>query len=157
MFFFRFSPGIALSAKGCPRPKWPRKIVFYDFPPLWVRSAKTENIKKLRNIREKLLGRPDFSPKSAPSTRTLCFRVSAQALNLSKCPRPKRAKIPLNHRFRPAGVRQKNCSPESCGKPSRIAWQHFLSAKSAPSTRKLHFSVFGPGPEFLCFVFLPRP
>ena len=37
---------------------------------------------------------------------------------------------------------------ESCRKPSRIAWYHFFD-KSAPSTRKLCFRVFRPGPEFL--------
>ena len=72
--FFPFWPGISLSAKG-PRPTGPRKPVFCDFLPLGVRSAKTQNVKKLRNFGVKLLGRTDFFPKSAPSTRKLCFSV----------------------------------------------------------------------------------
>ena len=38
--FFRFRLGISLSAKGCPRPKGPRKPVFCDFPPLGVQPTR---------------------------------------------------------------------------------------------------------------------
>ena len=46
--FFRFrpGPGISLSAQGRPRPKWPEPPVFRNFPPVGVRLAKTQNIKK---------------------------------------------------------------------------------------------------------------
>ena len=63
---FLFWPGISLSAKGCPRPKGPGKPVFCDFPPLGVRSAKMQNVKKLRTFGEKLLGWMDFPPKKCP-------------------------------------------------------------------------------------------
>ena len=42
------APGISLHARGCPRPKWPKTPKFHAFPPVGVRSAKTENVKKLR-------------------------------------------------------------------------------------------------------------
>ena len=45
MFFFD-RPGTSLSAKGCPRPNVPKPPVFCGFPPLGVRSAKTQNAKK---------------------------------------------------------------------------------------------------------------
>ena len=58
--------------RGRPtRPKGPQNPVFCGFPPLGVRSAKTQNVKKLRNFGEKLLGRTDFPPKSAPSSGKL--------------------------------------------------------------------------------------
>ena len=71
--FFRFRPGISLSAKGCLRPKGLKKPVFRDFPPVGVRAAKMPTVKRLRNFREKLLGRPDCPPKSGPRTGKLCF------------------------------------------------------------------------------------
>ena len=40
-----------------------------------VRSTKTQNVKNLRNFGEKLLGRTDFPPKSAPSSGKLCFSL----------------------------------------------------------------------------------
>ena len=40
-----------------------------------VRSAKMQNVKKLCYFGEKLLGRPDFFLKSAPSSGKLCFSV----------------------------------------------------------------------------------
>ena len=39
------------------------------------RPAKTQNVKKLRNFGEKLLGRTDFFHKSAPSSAKLHFSV----------------------------------------------------------------------------------
>ena len=51
------------------------KPVFCDFPPLGVRSAKTQNVKKLRNFWEKLLRRIDFPPKSPPSSGKSRFPV----------------------------------------------------------------------------------
>ena len=95
--FFRFSPGISLNAKGCPRSKWPKTPVFRDFPSQGVQSAKTENVKKLRYFGEKLFGAARFPPQKVP-------------LALGTCPRPKRAKIPLDNRFRPLGVRPKKKS-----------------------------------------------
>ena len=64
-----------LSAKGRPRPKGPRKPVFCDFSPLGGRSAKPQSVRKLRNFREKILGRTDVFPKSAPSSGKVCFSV----------------------------------------------------------------------------------
>ena len=73
--FFRSWPGISLSAKGCPRPKGPRKPVFCDFLAVGFRSAKTQNVKKLHNFREKLYGAGGFPPKSTPSSGKLLFPV----------------------------------------------------------------------------------
>ena len=42
--------------RGCPRPNGPRKPLFLDFPPVGVRSAKTQHVKKMRNFGEKILG-----------------------------------------------------------------------------------------------------
>ena len=148
--FSCFPPEIYLSAKGCPRPKWPKPPVFRDFLPLGVRSVKTENLKTLRNFGEKLLGRPDFPPKVPLAPGNCIFIFSARAQNLSKCPRPKQAKIPLNHRFSAVGVRPgKKFPPRKLQKtiPNSVATLFF--AKSAPSTGKLRFSVSVPGPEFL--------
>ena len=51
---------------GCPKPKGPRNPVFCNFPPVGVQSAKTQNVKKLRNFGEKFLGWTDFSPQKCP-------------------------------------------------------------------------------------------
>ena len=69
--------------KGCRRPKGPKNTVFCDFPPLGVRSVKTQNVKKLRSFREKLLGVQFFPPKVplAPGNRVFLF----SARNFSKC------------------------------------------------------------------------
>ena len=63
--------------------KEPKNPVFCDFPPLGVRSVKTQNVKKLRGFREKLLGVRVFSPKVplAPGNRVFLF----SARNFSKC------------------------------------------------------------------------
>ena len=47
---------------------------------------------KLRNSGKKLLGRPDFPPKSALAPGNCIFVFPAQARNFSKCPRPKRGR-----------------------------------------------------------------
>ena len=65
-FSFCFQPGISLSAKGCSRPKGPRKLVFCNFPPVGVPWAKTQKPKKLRNFGDKILGRTYFPPKKCP-------------------------------------------------------------------------------------------
>ena len=38
---FCFQPAISTSAKGCPGPKGPQNPVFCDFPPVRARSTKT--------------------------------------------------------------------------------------------------------------------
>ena len=91
--FFCVRLGISLSATGCPRPKGPQKPIISDFPPLGVRSAKTQTLNKLRNFGEKLLGRTDFPPKSAPGVSLFL----ARAQNFS------RTKNSVNHRYRPRG------------------------------------------------------
>ena len=70
-----FRPEFLQVPRGCPRPKEPRKPVVCDFPPLGVRLAEPQNVKKLRNFGEKLLGRTDFFLKSAPSSGKLRFSV----------------------------------------------------------------------------------
>ena len=81
--FSVFRPEFLNVPRANPRPKWPKKMLFRNYPRLWVRSAKTENVKKLRNFGDKLLGRPDFSFKGASSTGKLFFLYSIR--NLSKC------------------------------------------------------------------------
>ena len=73
--FFCCPPGIFPSAQGCRRPKWPTNPVFRDCPPVGVRSAKAQTVKKLRNFGENFLERPYFSLKSASSTGKLRFSV----------------------------------------------------------------------------------
>ena len=91
--------------RGCPRPKGPENPVFCDSPPLGVQSVKTQIAEKLRNSREKLLGRLVFSPNSAPSSGKSCFSVFGPSPEFPQV--PKQAKMLLNHRFRPVGVRPK--------------------------------------------------
>ena len=63
-----------------------------------------------------------FLPKVPLAPGDCVFLFSARAWNFSKCPRPKTGQLPLNHCFRPMGVRpKKSCFRESCGKSSRIA------------------------------------
>ena len=79
------------------------KPVFCDFLPLGVRSAKTHSVKKMRNFLEKLLGRTDFPPKSAPSSRKLRVSVFGPEFLLKGCPRPKGPKTPVVAISRPWG------------------------------------------------------
>ena len=68
--------------KGCRKPKWPKQQNQYFaisgpwVVPLVPGSAKMESVRKLRNFREKLLGRPYFFLKSASSSGKLRFSVS---------------------------------------------------------------------------------
>ena len=71
--FQKFSPVKPIYYLG-GRPLGTKPAVC-DFPPLGVRSAETQNAKKLRNFWEKLLGRTHFPPKSSPSSGKLCFSV----------------------------------------------------------------------------------
>ena len=93
--------------RGCPRPKGPRKPVFRVFPSVRVHSAKAQNIKKLRNAGEKLSGRTDFPPKSAPNSGKLCFSVfGPEFLQVPRgFPRPKGLRKPVFHDFPSVGVR----------------------------------------------------
>ena len=94
--------------RGSPRPKGPKKPVFCVFPPLGVRSAKTQNVKNLRNFEEKLLGRADFSSKSAPISGKLCFLRFWSRISLSAkgYPRPKGPRKPVICDFPPLGSGQ---------------------------------------------------
>ena len=92
---FRFWPEISSSAQGGPRPKGPTNPVFREFPTLGVRMTKTQNVKKLRNFWEKLMGQTDFPPKSALRYGKSCFfPFLTWARNFSKCPRPKTGQKP---------------------------------------------------------------
>ena len=88
------------SAKGYRRPKRPKNPVFCDSPPLGVWSAKTQNVKKLRNFGEKFLGRTYFFPLVPLALGNYVFPFLAR--NLSKCqglPLSKRALKPSILRF----------------------------------------------------------
>ena len=83
---FRPSPGIYLSAKGRPRPKWPEMPVFCDFLPVGVRSGKTEDVKKLRTTI------PDsvvifFLNFGAPSAGKFYFSVFSPRLGFLQVPK----------------------------------------------------------------------
>ena len=133
------------------------KPVFCDFPPLGVRSAKTQSVKQLRNFWEKLLGRTDFSPKSATSSGKLHLSVfGPKFLQVPRgCPRPKGPKIPVGPKvpvfcdFPPLGVR--SAKTQNVKKlptfRKKLLGRTDFSPKSAPSSGKLCFSVFAP--EFL--------
>ena len=95
------------------------KKVFRDFQPLGFRSAKTENIQKLRNFGENLWGSRIFLPKVPLEPGNCIFLFSARARNFSKCPRPERAEIPLNHRFRPVGP-----GPTKTVVPEKVVGNH---------------------------------
>ena len=117
--FFRFPPGISLSAKGCPRPKWPQTPSILRFPAPGGRVGQNRRRKKSCAILGRNFWGGRISPPKVPLAPGNCiFVFSARARNFSKCPRPKRAKTPLNHRFRPVGVRQKKrLSPIKLRKP----------------------------------------
>ena len=95
--------GISLGAKGCPRPKGPRKPVFCNFLPLGLRSPITQNVKKSRNFGEKIFGQTDFFPKVPLGPGYYVFRFLTRARNFSKCPRPKTGQNPSKLPFAPPG------------------------------------------------------
>ena len=147
--FFRFPPGISISAKSCPGPKGPKNPYLAISRPWGSGWPKRETPKSCAIFgRNFWSGR--ISPPKVPLAPGNCIVVfSARAQNFSTCSRSKRAKIPLNHRFRPVGVQ-----PEIFWHPIKLRKTIPDSvskkiAKSATSTGKLCFSVFGPGPEFL--------
>ena len=148
--FFCFPPGIFPSAKGCPRPKEPRKPVFCDFSPLGIRLAKSQIAKKLHNFCEKFWGGQIFSP-NVPLAPGNCVFLPWPGIYPSAkgCPRPKGPRKPVFFDFPPVGVRSAKTQNV---KKSHFFWEKLLgrtefSPKSASSTGKWCFSVFGP--EFL--------
>ena len=82
-----------LCAKGRPRSNGlnPQYPVVRNFPPAEVRSARTQNVKRLRNFEGKLSGRPDFCPKVPLAPGNCVFLLSAR--NVSQCPRLSSAKM----------------------------------------------------------------
>ena len=58
-------PRAALALNGLGNQYFP------DFPPLEVRPAKTQNVKKMHSPSQKHSGRTDFPPKSAPGSGKL--------------------------------------------------------------------------------------
>ena len=141
--------------RGCPRPKGPRNPVFRDFPSVGVHLAKTQNVKwYLRIFGEKLLGRTDFfSPKVPLAPGNCVFPFSAR--NFSKCPGAAPGQKGLKNQyfrgFPPVGVR--SAKTQNVKKlhnfGEKLFGRTYFFSKSAPSSGKLCFSVFGPGPEFL--------
>ena len=84
-----FDPSTGKLRLAVIRPEFllgPKNPVFCDFPPL-VRSAKTLKVNRLRTGGEKLLGRPDFFPRSTPSTGKLCFSVFGPGPGFLEVPR----------------------------------------------------------------------
>ena len=133
--------------RGCPRPKAARKPVFCDLPPLGVWSAKTQNVKKLRNVWEKLMGRTDVFPKSVPSSGKLHFPVSGSEVPRG-CPRPKGPRKPVFRDSPAMGVRSAKTHVKKLRNfGDKLLGRTDFSPKSAPGSGKLCFSIFGP--EFL--------
>ena len=135
----------------------PKNPLFCDFLPLGVWSVKTQNVKKLRSFREKLLGVRFFVAKVplAPANRVFLF----SARSFSKCQGAALGQKGLKTQyfaiFRPWGPAGQNAK---CKKVAQFSGETFgcpvFSPKSAPSSRKSRFSVFGP--EFPVFCdFLP--
>ena len=121
---------ISLSAKGCPSHKGPKKLVFCDFPPVRVRSTKLQNVKTLRNVGDKCLGRTNFFSKSALAPGNCIFLFLA--LNFSKCPRPKSGHNPTKSPFPTTwGSDRKKVVPEKV-------------AETIPDSVVTFFSISGP-------------
>ena len=118
--------------RGCPRPKGPKNPAFCDFPPLGVRSVKTQNAKKLRGFREKLFGACFPPPKVplAPGNRVFLF--SAYTRNFTKCLPPKTGQNTTKSPFPPRGG--------PTGKKARPA----KVAETIPDSVVTFFSIFGP-------------
>ena len=138
--------------RGCPRPKGPENTVFCDFPPLGVRSVKTQSAKRLRCLREKLLGVRFFLPKVPLAQGNRVFLFSAR--NFSKCQGAALGQKGLKTQYfaisRPWGSgRSKRKMQKSCALFGRNLCQvcPVFCRKSAPSSGKSRFSDFGP--EFL--------
>ena len=137
--------------RGCPRPKGPKNTVFCDFPPLGVWSVKTQNVKKLRSFREKLLGVRFFFPKVPLAPRNRVFLFSAR--NFSKCQgaalgqkRPKTQYFAIPRPWGSLVGQNANCKKVALFSEETFGCPVFFP-KSAPSSGKSRFSVFGP--EFL--------
>ena len=136
--------------RGCPRPKGPKNTVFCVFLPLGVRSVKTQNAKKFRGFREKLLGVLFFVAKVPLALGNRVFLFSAR--NFSKCQGAALGQKGLKHsilRFpAPGGPVGQNTK---CKKNPRFSGETFgcpvFFRKSAPSSGKSRFSDFSP--EFL--------
>ena len=136
--------------RGRPRPKGPKNTVFCDFLPLGVLSVKTQNVKKLRIFREKILGVRFFLPKVPPAPGNRVFLISAR--NFSKCQGAARGQKGLKTQYfaisRPWGSgRSKRKMQKSCAVFGRNFWVSVFFRKRAPSSGKSRFSDFGP--EFL--------
>ena len=89
-------------------------------------------VQKLWNFEEKPLGRPDFPPKSAPSTGELRIGVFPPFLQVS-AKGPKWAKTPPNRYSRPVGLRpKKNSFPKSLRKTILDSAVTFLFRSGTP-------------------------
>ena len=90
--------------------------LFRDFLPVGVWAENMSDVKQLRNLEEKLCGRPDFFPKTAPSTgkwRFSVFRPEFLSGFLYEFlyegrPRPKWPKTQYFDTFRPWGSGRPN-------------------------------------------------
>ena len=134
-------------ARGCPRPKGPKNTVFCDFPPLGVRSVKTQDCKKVAQFSGETFECPVFPPKNAPSSGKLRFYVfGPEFLQVPRgCPRPKGPKTPVFCDFPAVGVRSaqtqnvKNCA-------GRSFWGERISPPKVPlAPGNCVFFRFWPG------------
>ena len=157
--FYCFQPRISLSVKGRPRQKCPKNPVFRDFLPEGVR----QNVKrkKLVHLGEKILGRPDFPPKSAPIA-FFFFRPSPGIHPSAKGrPRPKSRILRFPARGGLVGQNVKKLrttipegvvtffssisgplAPGNCVYRLHLAPSFSLSAKGRPGPKRPKFPVF---------------
>ena len=91
LHFSVFRPGIFPSAKGCPRPKGPRKPVFHDFPPLGSGRPKRKKLKSCAIPGRNFWG-GRISPQKVPLAPGSCVFLFLAC-------GPNRANHPVNHRF----------------------------------------------------------
>ena len=75
-----------------------------------MRSAETEGVKKLRTFGQKLLGRSEFSLKSASGAEKLHFRVFRLGLEFLWVPKAKTAQNTTKPPFAGAGKRPRGAS-----------------------------------------------
>ena len=115
-------PRAALGQKGLENP-------YFAISRPWGSGWPKRNMPKSCAISGRnLWGGRTFPPKVPLAPGNCVFLFLARALNFSKYPRPrtgpKPSKLPFPTTW--GSDRKETWSPETCGKPSRIAWKHFF-------------------------------
>ena len=106
IFRFRTKPRISLRANSRPRPK--SYQLFLPLPASWGPVSQNGTCEKVADNHPGQYGNFFFPVSGALAPGNCVFLFLAGARNFSKCLRPKWAKNPINHRFRPVGFQPKN-------------------------------------------------